>query len=192
MRKSLAIKFTTWKSPTKRCMAGKSGPCQLYPVDESRRNIFNELWPSEGRSSYFLSMPSRVRSSYVLTIAYRARHLHSLRSQLILVAKTNETDRNRKPTACIERVAEKCLACFLLVPVGLKSCRFLIPKRHGIQIFYTVLSGGIIVQRCTCAVPMQSLFALYLFFVCLYMKRFRVLLSVSPTLPSSSTDPYIR
>ena len=32
---------------------------------------------------------------------------------------------------------------------------------------------------------MQSILALYLFFVCLYVKRFLVLLSVRTTLPSS-------
>jgi hypothetical protein len=51
-------------------------------------------------------------------------------------------------------------------------------KRRTIQIFYSVLSSGIVVQRCIYAVPMQFARAIYLFLVCLYMKRFRVLLVV--------------
>jgi hypothetical protein len=83
-------------------------------------------------------------------------------------------------------------AWFLWFLYLLNRCRFLNPKRHSIQIFYTVLSGGIMVQRCICAIPMQSIFALYLFFVCLYMKRFRVLLTVRPILPFPSAESNIR
>jgi hypothetical protein len=38
-------------------------------------------------------------------------------------------------------------AWFLWFLYPLNRCRFLNPKRHSIQIFYTVLSGGIIVQK---------------------------------------------
>jgi hypothetical protein len=105
----------------------------------------------------------------------------------------SDQDRDHKPKIYTKRNRETCdtaETCDLYASFELLR----IPeyRYHNIQIFYTVLSGGIIVQRCICAIPMQSVLAVYLFFVCLYMKRFRVLLIVRPVLQSFPTESYVR
>jgi hypothetical protein len=75
-------------------------------------------------------------------------------------------------------IPSNLLSKVLVFPGSFEMVQILNTKRRTIQIFYSVLSGDIVVQKCIYAVPMQFACAIYLFLVCLYMKRFRVLLIV--------------